>query len=149
MVASKAEELVGLLMRMYGDGLNRLLDMLEPDDIRRLARDQVVAGLLVLHDLHPDDLDLRITGALDDVRPYLGSHGGGMEYMGIDDEGVVLLRLQGSCDGCPASSVTVKQAVETAILKAAPEVVRVEVEGLDHAPQSGLLQIKPYAPATL
>ncbi|MGI8517903.1 MAG: NifU family protein [Acidimicrobiia bacterium] len=148
-MASKAEELVGLLMRMYGDGLNRLLDLLEPDDIRRLARDQVVAGLLVLHDLHPDDLDLRITGALDDVRPYLGSHGGGMEYMGIDDEGVVLLRLQGSCDGCPASSVTVKQAVETAILKVAPEVVRVEVEGLDHAPQSGLLQIKPYAPATL
>ncbi|MCA1736074.1 MAG: NifU family protein [Actinobacteria bacterium] len=145
--AGMAEELVGLLMRMYGGGLGRIVELLEPDQVRKLAKDQVVAGLFVLHDLHPDDVDQRILTALDDVRPYLGSHGGGMEYLGIDDDGIVMLRLQGSCDGCPASTVTVKQAVETAILKVAPEVVRVEVEGIEHALTSGLLQINPYSPA--
>jgi len=80
------------------------------------------------------------TQALDKVRPYLGSHAGGVEYLGIDDLGRVHLRLQGSCDGCPASSVTVKMAIETAILEAAPEIAGVEVENV----QTDLLQIKPH-----
>jgi Fe-S cluster biogenesis protein NfuA len=46
------------------------------------------------------------------------------------DEGVVQVRLQGSCHGCPSSTATLKQAIEEAIFKSAPDVERVEAEGV-------------------
>ena len=58
--------------------------------VRALADDVVVGSLLVLHDLHPDDVDTRIQAALDRVRPYLGSHAGGIDYLGVDEEGVAI-----------------------------------------------------------
>ena len=57
---------------------------------------------------------------------------------------VVRLRLEGSCEGCPSSAVTVKLAIERAILDAAPEVTGVRVDGLE--PQPELLQIEPRPP---
>jgi Fe-S cluster biogenesis protein NfuA len=63
------------------------------------------------------------------VRPYLRSHGGSVELLGVDD-GVVRLRLEGNCHHCPSSAVTMKQTIEEAILGKAPEVAAVEVEGM-------------------
>jgi Fe-S cluster biogenesis protein NfuA/nitrite reductase/ring-hydroxylating ferredoxin subunit len=87
-------------------------------------------------------VDARIQRALDQVRPYLGSHAGGVEYVGVTD-GVAHLRLEGSCHGCPSSTVTVRLAIEDAVKDAAPEVTEVAVEGMtDPAPPSpALLQI--------
>ena len=93
------------------------------------ARDDVVGGLLLLHGLHPLDLEARVRQALEQVRPYLRSHGGNVELLGVGD-GVVRLRLEGSCHGCPSSAVTMKQTIEEAILAKAPDVTAVEVEGL-------------------
>ena len=87
-----------------------------------------MASLLLVHGLHPYDVETRVEQALDGVRPYLGSHGGDVELLGVTDDGVVRLRLLGSCDGCPSSSVTLKLAVEEAIEAAAPEVDGIEVE---------------------
>ena len=134
-VTERAEELVELLVDLYGTGLQRFVGLLVeepdgPDVLRRLASDDLVGSLLMLHDLHPDDTETRVLAALDKVRPYLGSHAGGVTYLGIDEEGAVQLRLEGSCDGCPSSLVTVKMAIEGAINEAAPEIVRVEVEGV-------------------
>ncbi len=134
-VTERAEELVGLLVDLYGTGLQRFVELLSeepdgPDVLRRLASDDLVGSLLVLHDLHPDDTETRVLAALDKVRPYLGSHAGGVTYLGINEEGAVQLRLEGSCDGCPSSLVTVKMAIEGAINEAAPEIVRVDVEGV-------------------
>jgi Fe-S cluster biogenesis protein NfuA len=98
-----------------------------------ITADSLLASLLVLHGLHPLSLETRVRQALDSVRPYLGSHGGDVTVTGIDD-GVVRLRLEGSCHGCPSSQVTMKLAVERAIEEAAPEVVRIEVEGIEEAP---------------
>ena len=78
-------------------------------------------ALLILHGLHPLDVETRIARALDRVRPYLGSHGGDVKLLGVTD-GVVHLRLEGSCHGCPSSTVTMKLAIEKAIEEAAPEV---------------------------
>ena len=63
------------------------------------------------------------------MRPYLGSHGGDVEVLGIDvrPRACVHPRMLGSCDGCPSSSVTLKLAVKEAIEAAAPEIVRIEV----------------------
>ncbi|MGZ4600823.1 MAG: NifU family protein [Oryzihumus sp.] len=135
LAADRAEELVRAVVALYGAGLARVVDLLGEVEggeelVRRLAGDDLVGSLLVLHDLHPDDVDTRIQQALDRVRPYLGSHAGGIEYAGIDPDGVAHLRLEGSCDGCPSSSVTVTTTIERAVLDAAPEVVAVDVQGV-------------------
>jgi Fe-S cluster biogenesis protein NfuA len=146
--AETAEELVRLLVGMYGDGLAAIMAALagegEPGRamIDRLAADPVVEGLLLLHGLHPLDVDARIQRALDEVRPYLGSHAGGVEYLGVTD-GVARLRLEGSCHGCPSSTVTVQLAIEGAVQDAAPEVSEVVVEGMTAPPGPTLLQIGP------
>jgi Fe-S cluster biogenesis protein NfuA len=154
-ISERADELVALIVTLYGEGLSRIIDLVGQAPggtslVRDLAADGLVGNLLLLHELHPDDTTTRIQAALDRVRPYLGSHAGGIEFTGVDHEGVAHLRLQGSCDSCPSSSVTVQSSVERAVLEAAPEVVRVEVEGMvefQPLPERGsLLQISPYRP---
>ena len=146
-----AEELVRLLVGLYGDGLARIVAILREADgdrsVTALAGDPLVESLLLLHDLHPLDVDARIQRALDRVRPYLGSHAGGVEYLGVHD-GIAKLRLEGSCHGCPSSAATVRLAIEDAILDAAPEVSEVVVDGMTEPPAGpALLQIG-RAPAT-
>jgi len=145
--AAAAEELVRLLLGLYGDGLSHIMDALAAEGaagevIRdRLLADPLVESLLLLHDLHPLDTDARIQRALDRVRPYLGSHAGGVEYLGTGPDGVARLRLEGSCHGCPSSTVTVRLAIEGAVQDAAPEVTEVVVEGMTDPPGPQLLQI--------
>jgi Fe-S cluster biogenesis protein NfuA len=152
-VRDATEELVQLLAEMYGAGLERAVTMLREAGpagtalLDQLAADGLVSALLALHGLHPLGVEERVNRALDEVRPYLGSHAGGVTLVGVDDDGVVRLRLEGSCDGCPSSLQTVRNAVETAVADAAPEVTAVEVEGVvEKAPTPGLLQIQPYSP---
>ncbi|GAC1399581.1 MAG: hypothetical protein NVSMB65_17610 [Chloroflexota bacterium] len=131
-----AVEIVQGLVALYGEGLARMLALVGqrsagPEGERLLeafAGDELVAHLLLLHDLHPVDLHTRVARALEEVRPYLQSHGGNVELLGIDD-GVAHLRLQGSCHGCPSSTVTLKLAIEEAIAKAAPDLEGIEAEG--------------------
>jgi Fe-S cluster biogenesis protein NfuA len=154
-IAERADELVAAVVTLYGEGLGRIVELVSAAPggeqlVRELAADGLVGNLMLLHELHPDDASTRIQAALDRVRPYLGSHAGGIEFVGVDDLGVAHLRLQGSCDSCPSSSVTVQSSVERAVLEAAPEVVRVDVEGMvpfQPLPERGsLLQIQPYRP---
>jgi Fe-S cluster biogenesis protein NfuA len=145
--ADKAEQLVRLLMEFYGTGLEHIMAALSAEEglVQRLVDDQVVASLLLIHGLHPVDPETRIQRALDKVRPYLGSHAGGVEFLGVDDAGRAHLRLEGTCNGCPSSTVTVKMAIERAIEEAAPDIVGVDVEGVA-AP--GLIQLE-VGPAPL
>ena len=103
----------------------------QPGDaiIDSFARDDLVGSLLLLYGLHPLDIETRVHQALEKVRPYLGSHGGNVELLGVTQAGVVHLRLQGSCHGCPSSAMTLKLAIEEAIYAAAPDIVALEVEG--------------------
>jgi Fe-S cluster biogenesis protein NfuA/nitrite reductase/ring-hydroxylating ferredoxin subunit len=91
----------------------------------------------------------RVREALDGVRPYLGSHGGDVELVGVAD-GVARVRMQGSCEGCPASAMTLKLAIEDAVLRAAPDVERVEADadaGAVAPAGAPLLQIEVVRPA--
>jgi len=141
-----AEELVGLLVGLYGDGLSHIVAALAEQGppgaqmLDQLTEDPLVESLLLLHDLHPLDVDARVQRALDRVRPYLGSHAGGVEYLGVTD-GVARLRLEGSCHGCPSSTATVELAITGAVKEAAPEVDDVVVEGMTAPPEPKLLQI--------
>lgn len=146
-VRSQAVELVQLLMELHGAGFERLLSVMQAagapgkELIDRVARDEVVASLLLLYGLHPLDLETRVRQALDKVRPLLQSHGGNVELTGIDD-GVVRLKLQGSCNGCPSSTLTLKNAIEEAIYEIAPDIAGLSVEGVvDDVPASGFVPL--------
>lgn len=112
-----AEELVRLLMALYGEGLARVLTILREHDpalIDLVARDDLLEDLLLLHDLHPADTGTRIRLALREF--------GSAEYAGIDAQGVVRVRL--AAGGCRSAAAS---AIEQAVLDAAPEATRVEV----------------------
>jgi Fe-S cluster biogenesis protein NfuA len=133
-VTQGVEEAVGLVARIHGAGLARVLALAGDDGafLARLAADELVASLLVLHGLHPLDLPARVEAALDGVRPYVHSHGGEVELVALDEAtGTVHVRMLGSCDGCPSSSVTLERAVRQAIEEAAPEVSRVVLDGAE------------------
>jgi Fe-S cluster biogenesis protein NfuA len=148
---AKAEELVRVLVELYGAGLERVVEIVteagDAEVFRRLVGDHLVSGLLVLHDLHPLSTAERVREALDTVRPLLGLHEGGVELLDVDESGVVRLRLRGTCHGCSSSQTTVTDAIERAVVAAAPEVSRVDVEGVvdDRAP---LLQIQHRPPGS-
>jgi Fe-S cluster biogenesis protein NfuA/nitrite reductase/ring-hydroxylating ferredoxin subunit len=151
----KANETVAALLDLYGGALERIVAeaaALDGDGrlARTLADDELVSHVLLLHDLHPESLETRVQGALDGVRPYLASHGGNVELRGVED-GVVRLALEGSCSGCPSSTVTLKLAIEDAIHKAAPDVERIEAEGVvaETKPPGNatLIQLEPPGPS--
>jgi Fe-S cluster biogenesis protein NfuA/nitrite reductase/ring-hydroxylating ferredoxin subunit len=129
-----ATDAVQILLQVYGEALERVMKLVESDPGGRtltqdLIEDELVSHLLLLHGLHPSDLEGRILGALEEVRPYLESHGGDVEFVRVEGD-VAYLRLQGSCSGCPSSAMTLKMAIEDAIGKAAPELERVEAVGV-------------------
>ncbi len=142
-----ATELVQALLELYGEGLERIVTR-APGLVAPLGDDEVVSHLLLLHGLHPEPLEARVRGALDEVAPYLAQHDGGVELLGVD-AGVVRLRLEGSCNGCPSSTATLKHAIEEAIGRAAPDVERIDAEGAVPAPAPGLLQIELACPPAL
>ena len=132
-VRATTQELVATLMEFHGAGLDRILGLVRQSAeaaslVQRLAGDDLVQSLLLLHGLHPVDLQTRVLGALEKTRPYLRSHGGNVELVAVDADGTVRLRMQGSCHGCPSSAVTLKLAIEKAIQEAAPDVTAIVVE---------------------
>jgi Fe-S cluster biogenesis protein NfuA/nitrite reductase/ring-hydroxylating ferredoxin subunit len=136
---SKAAEVVGVLLDLYGEGLARMMEVVAEGEERERAfdafsEDQLVSHLLLLHGLHPLDLETRVIMALEEVRPYLQSHGGNVELLGVK-EGVARLRMKGSCSGCPSSTVTLRLAIEEAIQKTAPDLEGIEAEGVAEEPK--------------
>lgn len=139
--------LLQALMEFHGAGIERMMELVAESGeagfgiFDKFARDDLVGSLLLLYGQHPVPLETRITKALDKVRPYLDSHGGNVELLSVAD-GVVRLRMQGSCKSCPSSAMTLKLAIEEAIYAAAPDVVSIEAEGVsEQAVATGFVQI--------
>ena len=126
-----AEGMIGAMLELYGEGLERIVGALEaaPEVRDALAQDGVVASLLLIHGLYPIPLAERVEQALVSVRPYMETHGGGVELVRMDGN-VAHLRLLGGCDGCAASSSTLELAIREALDEAAPDLDGIEVEGL-------------------
>jgi Fe-S cluster biogenesis protein NfuA/nitrite reductase/ring-hydroxylating ferredoxin subunit len=134
-----AEELVSAVVQMYGAGLERVVGALleagtEGERLAAtLAEDPVVVPLLLIHDLHPVPLADRVQGALEQVRPYMESHGGNVELLSLRD-GVARISLRGSCSDCAASAMTLELAIKQALEDAAPDLEGLEVEGVGVTP---------------
>jgi Fe-S cluster biogenesis protein NfuA/nitrite reductase/ring-hydroxylating ferredoxin subunit len=146
----KTTEVVQALLDLYGEGLGRIVAAVAERDsgdlAEALAADELVSHLLLLHDLHPVPLEQRVQGALDEVRPYLESHGGNVELLAVEG-GVARLRLEGSCSGCPSSAMTLKLAIERAIHKAAPDIEAIDAHGaVAESPPPRLIQLEIAEP---
>ncbi len=149
-----ADELVAAMLQMYGAGLERIMSALfaageEGERIAAgLADDELLATLLLIHDLHPVPLEDRVHEALERVRPYMESHGGNVEFLSLE-HGIARIRLQGSCSDCSASSVTLELAIKQALEEMAPDLEGLEVEGV--SPQTmggpGLPMVTGSAPS--
>jgi hypothetical protein len=123
--ADVAEDLVTCLVQLYGAGLATVMQVVSEDDrlTALLIADPLVESLLLVHDLHPLDTPARIKRAL-------GRLGPGTEFLGIDEDGVVDVKLASGCGSTMA-------AVEEVIAAAAPETT-----GVRQAPRDPpLLQI--------
>jgi len=136
--AATAEELVSCLVELYGAGLATIIELVgEPELMDKLVADPLVESLLLVHDLHPLDTSTRVRRAVEEVLPQLGSHAGDVEYLGLDDTGVLRLRLEQR--GCSAD--TVRDLISTAVTAAAPEAAGVDIELAEPPAELPLLQI--------
>lgn len=133
------EELIQMLLDMYGEGLARILELTTQNEvsgqtlIELFAHDELISALFLLHGLHPIDIETRIARALVEVRPYLESHGGNVKLIKVEN-GIAFLRLEGSYNGCHSSTITLQQAIEEAIYKAAPDLDGLQVEDVTDPP---------------
>lgn len=64
--------------------------------------------------------------AIDEIRPSLQADGGGIEFISVDEEGKVQVRLSGACDGCPMALITLKEGVEAYLMKKIEGITSVE-----------------------
>ena len=130
-VAGRAEEVVGLLVDLYGEALAHVVDLVEAAGgglMDQMVDDSLLASLLLLHGLHPEPVEPRIERALDRIRPGLG--GKKLDVVRLEDDGALRLRLSSPLDGCPSTIGTVQQTIEDAVTEWAPEVTSIFIEGL-------------------
>ncbi|MEU6172548.1 hypothetical protein ABZ832_11515 [Streptantibioticus parmotrematis] len=136
-----AEELVRVLMEFYGAGLARIVALLSSapgGSLDPLLGDEVAAGLLVLHDLHPEDTAARVDRAL-------AAADAGSLVVEEFDQTTGTLRLSGPAGGgcgCGGTADDTREHVEAALSCFAPEVVTVELAQAEAPPaEPVLLQI--------
>ena len=67
----------------------------------------------------------KVEAILDKIRPLLQADGGDVELVDVDDDGVVKVRLQGACIGCPMSTITLQQGIARILKEQIPEVKEV------------------------
>ncbi len=139
-----AEELQAAVEAVHKEGLTTIVRAMKDDDAARavlfdLVDDPVVHLLLSLHGIvRPDPVTLA-NRVLVEVRPQLQSHGGDVSLARISD-GVAYVRLEGACNGCSMSSVTLRNLVEEALVAGVPVVTAVEV--LPNEPSPTLISVE-------
>jgi hypothetical protein len=150
---ARSRALVQAVLELHGAGLARLLELASEhgEAGRALAesflRDELLASLLLLHDLHPHDLATRAGAALDRVRAQLGAQGCRVELIEAGG-GVVRARLERTTRAHGTSAEGLRAAVVEALSAAAPDADAIEVEGaIEPALESPLVQLHVAAAA--
>ncbi len=72
------------------------------------------------------ELTEKVKAKIEELRPYLQADGGDVQFIDLTDEYVVLVELQGRCGACPYSIMTLKNGIESAVIKAIPQIKSVE-----------------------
>jgi Fe-S cluster biogenesis protein NfuA/nitrite reductase/ring-hydroxylating ferredoxin subunit len=133
-----AEELKEAVEAIHRAGLVTMVRAMRADDGARavlfdIVDDPAVRLLLSLHGIIRPDPITHAGQVLDSVRPQLHSHGGDVSLVGIED-GTAFVRLEGACNGCSMSSVTLRNLVEEALVQGVPSISAVEVVATEPTP---------------
>jgi Fe-S cluster biogenesis protein NfuA/nitrite reductase/ring-hydroxylating ferredoxin subunit len=133
-----AEELKAAVEAIHRAGLVTMVQAMRADDGARavlfeLVDDPAVRLLLSLHGIIRPDPITHAGQVLDSVRPQLHSHGGDVSLVRIE-EGTAFVRLEGACNGCSMSSVTLRNLVEEALVQGVPAINAVEVVAAEPTP---------------
>ena len=133
-----AEELKAAVEAIHRAGLVTMVQAMRADDGARavlfdLVDDPAVHLLLSLHGIIRPDPITHAGQVLDSVRPQLHSHGGDVSLVRIE-EGTEFVRLEGACNGCSMSSVTLRNLVEEALVQGVPAISAVEVVAAEPTP---------------
>jgi Fe-S cluster biogenesis protein NfuA len=124
---------------MHAAALRTLTGHLRGEGLDSCAGDELVASVLLLHDLHPWPLERRLEHALDRVRPMLEERGGGIELLGAELP-LVEVRVQGgSACGCGSTSARLRAMIENSVRDMAPDVAEIRIQGLDAAGAEGFV----------
>lgn len=126
-----AEELKAAVEAIHRAGLVTMVRRMRADDAARaalfeLVDDPTVHLLLSLHGIVRPDPVTHANQVLESVRPQLHSHGGDVSLARVED-GTAFVRLEGACNGCSMSSVTLRNLVEEALVQGVPAITAVEV----------------------
>lgn len=141
------KELVQLLMDVHGAGLDRMMEVVfesgdaGPAIIEKLGQDAVVGWLLLLYSLHPDNLETRVRKAIERTAPRLRKFAASAELVRID-EGAAQVRVTATGHSCGSSTKGLKAIVEDGVYELAPDVVSIEILGLEEAPSSGFVALE-------
>ncbi len=141
------KELVQLLLDVHGAGLERVMEIVFECDrqgpviIDKLAKDSMVSSLLLLYSLHPDDLETRIRKAVESMRPRLRKLSCSAEVISIND-GAVQLRVTTTGHSCGSSTKDVRAIVEDGVYECAPDVVALEVIGIEEPAKAGFVALE-------
>lgn len=132
-----ARELVELVLDLHGVGLARLMSVVAGADdaetlLARLAEDDKVRPLLLLHGLHPDDVETRVRRAVERLKPQLGVYGLRLDVVEIA-KGTARLKVSPGNGAPPKATLlfTLPSEIEDAIVEAAPDIDKVIVDGLE------------------
>jgi Fe-S cluster biogenesis protein NfuA len=142
-----AKELVQLLMDVHGAGLERIMEIVfeggaaGPALIDKLGQDSIAGSLLLLYSLHPDDLETRVQKAVERLRPRLRKLACNIELARVD-EGNVQVQLAKAGHSCGSSSNDLKAIVEDGVYEFAPDVVSLEILGLEEPAASGFVALE-------
>jgi Fe-S cluster biogenesis protein NfuA len=142
-----AREFVQTLLTLHRAGLARMLELLPQTEggaaiTAAWGRDDLAGSLLLLHGLHPVDLETRVRQALEQVRPVLRCHGGELQLVAVA-ESLVRVRLLGSCS---LSAEALEHTLEEALATVAPDVQVIEVEDSLNHPETRQRMSLPLVP---
>lgn len=139
-----ALELLQCVIELHGAALDRLLAALRKTEAGEQAlalavEDDLVSSVLLLHELHPDDLETRVLRALEKVRPQLDAHGANAELLSAEG-GNVRVRLYANGGGCHSPGATLKSIIEETVVDCAPDIKELLTEIAETLPKLVILK---------
>ncbi|HZC22315.1 MAG TPA: hypothetical protein VE866_03180 [Candidatus Binatia bacterium] len=144
-VRARAKELVQSLLQLHGAGLERILELLFQREggaqvIDELGRDPLVSSLLILYELHPEDLHTRVERKLEQIKSKLRKAGAEAELTATDS-GNVRVRVKIDQHACGSTARTVQTTIEDAMYEAAPDLKSIVIDGLEKPSASGFVAL--------
>jgi hypothetical protein len=147
---ASVRELTQFIMELHADGMERMMEIVfaqgipGAEIIEQLGRDPMVSSLLVLHGLHPDDIQTRVARAVEQVAAKLRKQDVEVQLLSADHQ-AVQISAHTNAHACVSTTATVRAEIEDAIYQAAPEVESLVIEGLEPRSANGFVNIDQLA----